>query len=110
MVERVLSPFLFAVFVDSVVDRVKATGLGCHLNSVYVSILLYADDIILSAPSVKALQLLLGVCEQELDSLDMFINAKKSYCIWIDPRFNIDCYPLVTRDNRELKWCCSIRY
>ena len=65
----VLSPFLFAVFVDSLVDRVKATGLGCYLNSVCVSrpILLYADDIIiLSAPSVKALQLLLEVCEQEL--------------------------------------------
>jgi len=62
----VLSPFLFAVFVDSVVDRVKATGLGCYLNSVCVSILLYSDDIVLSAPSVKALQLLLEVCEQEL--------------------------------------------
>jgi len=58
----VLSPFLFAVFVDSVVDRVKATGLGCYLNSVCVSILLYADDIILSSPSVKAPQLLLEVC------------------------------------------------
>ena len=73
----VLSPFLFAVFVDSLVDRVKATGLGCCLNSVCVSILLYADGIILSAPSLKAIQLLLEVCEQELFSLDMFINAKK---------------------------------
>ena len=72
--------------------------------------MLYADDIILSAPSVKALQLLLEVCEHELDSLDMFINARKSYCIRIGPRFNIDCHPLVTRDNRELKWCGSIRY
>jgi len=62
------------------------------------------------APSVKALQLLLEVCEQELDSLDMFINAKKSYYIRIGPRFNIDCHPLVTRDNRELKWCGSILY
>ena len=45
-------------------------------------------------PSVKALQLLLEVCEQEFDSLDMFINAQKSYCIRIGPRFNIDCHPL----------------
>ena len=52
----------------------------------------------------------LEVCEQELHSLDMFINAKKSYCIRIGPRFNIDCHPLVTRDNHELKWCGSIRY
>jgi len=38
------------------------------------------------------------------------IVAKKSYCIRIGPRFNVDCHPLVTRDNRELKWCGSIRY
>jgi len=72
-----------------------------------VSILLYADDIVLTAPSVTALQCLLEVCERELD---MLINAKKSYCIRIGPRFKIDCHPLVTKDNRELKWCGSNRY
>jgi len=96
--------------------RFKTTGLGCYLNSVCVcvcvcvSILLYADDIVLSAPSVAALQCLLEVCERELDNIDMLITAKKSYCIRIGPRFKIDCRPLVTKDNRELKWCGSIRY
>jgi len=64
----VLSPLLFAIFVDSIVDRVKATRLGCYLNSVCVcvcvSILLYADDIVLSVPSATALQCLLEVCER----------------------------------------------
>jgi len=96
----VLSPLLFAIFVDSIVDRVKATGLGCYLNSVCVSILLYADDIVLFAPSVTALQCLLEVYERELDNIDMLINAKKSYCIRIGPHFKIDCLPLVTKDNR----------
>jgi len=106
----VLSPFLFAIFVDSIVDRVKATGLGCYLNSVCVSILLFADDIVLSAPSVTALQCLLEVCERELDNIDMLIDAKKAYCIRIGPRFKIDCHPLVTKENCELKWCGSICY
>jgi len=82
----------------------------CVCVCVCVSILLYADDIVLSAPSVTALQCLLEVCERELDNKDMLINAKKSYCIWIGPRFKIDCHYLVTKDNRELKWCSSIRY
>ena len=106
----VLSPFLFAIFIDSIVDKVKATGVGCYLNSVCVSILLYADDIILTAPSVRTLQHLLDVCQQELDYLDMSINAKKSFCIRIGPRFNVDCCCVVTRDNHELAWCSSIRY
>ena len=51
-VENLLFPFLFAVFVDNVVDSLKATRLGGYLNSGCVSrlILQYADDIVLSAP------------------------------------------------------------
>jgi len=82
--------FLVCYLCYCIVDRVKDTGLGCYLNSVCVSILLYADDIVLSAPFVTALQCLLEVCERELDNIDMLINAKKSYCIRIGPRFKID--------------------
>ena len=53
----VLSPYLFAVYVDSVVNRIKQEqSIGCYINFVCVSILLYADDMILLAPSVTALQ------------------------------------------------------
>jgi len=38
---------------------------------------MYADDILLLTPSVTALQKLLWVCEQELDSIDMAIDDKK---------------------------------
>ena len=44
---RVLSPYLFACFIYSVVDNVQASGLGCHVNMACLSILLYADDILL---------------------------------------------------------------
>ena len=82
----VLSPFLFAVFIDSVVDRVKA-GVGCYLFSECVSIFLYADDILLIAPSVTALQTLVTACENELTHIDMRINEKKInvYPIWCTP-------------------------
>jgi len=62
----VLSPFLFAIFVDSLVDKVRATGIGCYLGC--VSVFLYADDILLIAPS---LQILLNTCIDELSQLDM---------------------------------------
>jgi len=52
----VLSPYLFAVFIDSVVDKIKASGLGCYIKFVCYSILLYADDMILLSPSVLSLQ------------------------------------------------------
>ena len=37
---------------------------------------LYADDILLIAPSVSWVNKLLHICEQELTLLDMAINAK----------------------------------
>jgi len=53
--------------------------------------MLYADDILLVAPSVTSLQQLLNrpICEQELERLDMSLDAKKiSTCIRIGPPFN----------------------
>jgi len=57
----VLSPYLFACFIDSVADKVKLSGVGCYLNMTCMSILLYADDILLVAPSVASLQRILSI-------------------------------------------------
>ena len=75
-----------------------------------MSVFLYADDIILLAPSVTSLQQLLLVCEHELYSLDMAINAKRSSCMRIGPRFNVNCCNIITEDCRDLLWCDILRY
>jgi len=62
----VLSPYLFAIYIDSLVHKVQSCGYDCYVRHTCVSILLYADDILLVSPSVSSLQLLLDVCEREL--------------------------------------------
>jgi len=52
---------------------------------------LYADDILLVAPSVTSLQRILSICEAELESLDMRVNPKKSSCIRFGVRFSVKC-------------------
>jgi len=74
----VLSPYFFACFIDSLVDKVQTSGLGCHVNMACLSTLLYADDILLVFPSVSFLQCILRICEAELEWLDMRINPNKS--------------------------------
>lgn len=107
----VLSPYFFAIYVDSIVDRVKSEhSLGCYVNWESVSILMYADDIIVIAPSVIALQELLLTVELELVQLDMQINARKSKCMRIGPRFNVVCAGIFSHDGRELQWSNEIRY
>jgi len=69
---------------------------GCYVYNVCTSIFLYADDIVLLAPSVSSLQKLLSACEEELYFLDMRINDKKSVCIRFGNRHDVCCAPVTT--------------
>jgi len=50
VVGGVLSACLFAVYVDGLVSHVKLCRFGCYIRSTGISILLYADDILLLPP------------------------------------------------------------
>ena len=61
------------------------------MSAVFVPIFVYADDIVLLAPSVGSLQTLLTLLEALLENLDMRINGIKSTCIRFGPRHDADC-------------------
>ena len=98
----VLSPFLFAIYLD---DLTRSPLLTSGMF-----IVLYADDILLIAPSVCMLDKLLKICEHELDLLDMIINVKKSSCLRTGPRNNFSCSPISTSTGNVLPWARKIRY
>jgi len=106
----VLSPYLFACYIDDIVDALKRSGLGCNMKHVPVCIFLYADDIILLSPSVGALQQMINICELELALLEMALNPKKCVCLRCGPRFDAKCAPLVTNSGQQLLWVNSCRY
>ena len=106
----VLSPYLFAVFIDDLVDKIKKLNIGCYISLVCAAIFLYADDIVLLAPTVSGLQQLLQTCECELEQLDMKLNVNKSVCIRFGPSFNADCAELRSLHGGTLKWTSHCRY
>ena len=69
--------------------------IAIYLYSVLV-FFCYADDILLTAPSVQSLQTLLHLCEAELIYLDLCINSKKSVCIRFGSRLNVNCCSMTT--------------
>ena len=106
----VLSPYLFAVYIDSVFTRAKSCPVGCSIKWHCMSIFMYADDIVLLAPSISALQDLLHICEAELAWLDMSLNANKSTSMRIGPRHKHKCCELTIMDGHEILWSKTIRY
>ena len=73
-------------------------------------IILYADDILLLAPSVTALENLLNDCERELRDVDMLINIKKSFCLRIGPRHDVSCASVVSLSGQMIPWVNEVRY
>ena len=86
------------MYIDDLITDITRQPGGCTVHFVSVCIVVYADDIILLAPSVGALQRLVSLCEVNLQSLELTINIKKSICTRIGPRFNAPCTNMVTSD------------
>jgi hypothetical protein len=73
-------------------------------------IIIYADDILLLAPSLCQLQKLLRECEGQLRWLGMTINAIKSRCLRVGPRCDVPCASITTAGGIEIPWTKELRY
>ena len=50
----VLSPFLFAVYLDSLLKELSLSGVGCRWHWMFAGVVSFADDIVLLAPCPSA--------------------------------------------------------
>jgi len=74
----VLSPCLFAVFIDSIVCKLRLAGDGASIGRHYLGCMLYADDSMLVCNSITAMQRMLEICSREAEMLDFSFNTAKS--------------------------------
>ena len=74
----ILSPRLFAVYIDDLSITLNRLGIGCCINNKLINHLMYADDMVLLAPATSALQQLLRECNKFGIAHDMIFNPKKS--------------------------------
>jgi len=105
----VLSPCLFAIFIDSVIKKLRAAGYNAFIGQFYFGCLLYADDIILVCHSVTTMQMMLDICSQEANLLDFTFNTVKSMAMRIGPRYKYSCMPLVLNGS-ELAYVEQFKY
>ena len=104
-----ISPLLFAVYMDVLIKRLRDAGFGCKLAEKFFGCLLYADDIVLLAHSLNAIRQMLRICEEFASDFDMKFNSSKSVAMRIGDRFKVKCEPLIL-DGSELQFVESMKY
>ena len=79
----VLSPILFSVYIDELLQCLQNLGVGCHWEGLLVGCLCYTDDLALFAPSAGALRKMLQVCSDFAIERNLSFNAEKTQLICI---------------------------
>ena len=82
----ILSPLLFNVYMDDLSLQLHRQPIGCSVGGTVVNHMLYADDIVLFAPSAKGLQKLLDLSHTYGCNHDIEFNPLKSSVMYIDSR------------------------
>ena len=106
----ILSPRLFSLYVDELSVILEKCNSGCHIDSICMNHLFYADDLCLLAPSPSGLQSLLDVCAKYGCENDIVFNHLKSICIVFKPKaYKLHC-PHVSLGDINLKYTDSNKY
>ena len=74
----ILSPDLFSFNIDGIIKRLISSGIGCHVASVFVACILFADDLALLAPTRSSLQKMIDICVEYLRENCLKFNSKKT--------------------------------
>jgi len=81
-----LSPFLFCRYIRDLLQEIVQSGIGCNIGGIFMNILAYADDIVLLAPTRRAMQALLVILEKHSNILNMSCNVNKTVCMVFQPK------------------------
>ena len=81
----VLSPMLFAIYLDPLINRLRDCGAGCHIGNTSTNVFGYADDLLLLAPTYGAMKELLNICEEYGVEFNLTFNPNKSSLIMFNP-------------------------
>ena len=71
----ILSPRIFAVYVDDLSKQLSDARSGCLTGHQCINHVIYADEICLLAPSALGLQKLLEICYDFIQDNDIILNV-----------------------------------
>jgi len=81
----IVSLILFCVYLDGLLGMLNNAKVGCHVGDQCLAAFGYADDLVLLAPTVRAMRVLLNICDDFAVNYDIVVNASKSKCVGTKP-------------------------
>ena len=81
-----LSPILFNMYINDLCKAIKATGKGVKVGDECVSILLFADDLVLMAENEADLQYFMNVLSDWCSKWGVAINTEKTNIVHFRPK------------------------
>lgn len=102
----VLAPTMFNIYVDSLLQDIKASGLGVQFGDELISALMYADDLTIMASTEEDLQTMINVVHEWCLKWRLQVNVSKTNVVHLRPQrveqtgyeftFGDDKLPIVT--------------
>ena len=105
----VISPRIFTMYMDDLIDRLRKRGVGCHIINLFVACILYADDLCLIAPTRGALQEMLDICQEYCTEFCLSFNVRKSKVMLFGKAKSDSISPL-TLNSKHLDFVPEWRY
>ena len=78
----IISPYFVCVYMDDLCNKLNNVNAGCIIGSSLINHSMYADDLVLMAPSSMGLTILLSVCSEYGIEHDIKYNSTKSNVIF----------------------------
>ena len=100
----VLSPVLFSVYLDGLLEELARSGVGCHCGCLFAGAICYADDIVLLAPCPSALRIMLQICDKYAQNHGLSLNADKTQLICFRTHQTRSCTANIVFNNTILKF------
>ena len=106
-----MSPVLFNIYMDELSLRLQKSNVGCNCNGLFINHLVYADDMVLIAPSAGALQSMLNICCDYSVTHSITYNEKKTVTMYIkSAKIKPHHIPCITLNNKQLSYVDSYKY
>ena len=82
----ILSLYFFTRYIREPICTIVQSNIGCNIGGVCYSLLAYADDIVLLAPSWHVLQSLINLLSSCAIAINMSCNIAKTVCMVFKPK------------------------